>query len=223
LTIGPSVSRDRWQSELRICKECFENRVRDASLETAHRLSARFALRQLLTEVDSAAGIAASLADRDHVHDLVEAAVAGEREPVPDHLPAGGLDGSHARVGGEVRFARKPSHVAHHADDLRGQDGTHAEDLGEGGARGLHLLPDALVQIGDPLVEGANVTHYLGGHSLSGSRWFVPWSDSPQQPGGGIGAELLADGVAEKVPHSSTCKRFRARVRSATRSISASP
>ena len=72
------MSRDRLQSELRICKECFENRVRDASLETAHRLSARFALRQLLTEVDSAAGIAASLADRDHVQHLVEAAVAGE-------------------------------------------------------------------------------------------------------------------------------------------------
>jgi hypothetical protein len=49
-------------------------------------------------------------------------------------------------------------------------------------------------------VEGANVTHYLGGHSLSGSRWFVPWCDSPQQPGGSIGGELLADGVAEKVP-----------------------
>jgi hypothetical protein len=99
-----------------------------------------------------------------------------------------------------VRFARKPPHVAHDAHDLRGQDRSHAENLGEGGARGLHLLPDALVQIGDPPVEGANVTHYLGGQLLSGSRRFVPWSDSPQQPGGGIGTELLADGVGEKVP-----------------------
>src|SRR5215216_3352726 len=131
--VGPSVSRDRLQSELRICQECLENRVRDASLETAHRLPARFALRQLLTEVGSAAGIAASLADRDHVQHLVEAAVPGQREPVPDHLPAGGLDGSQARVGGEVRPTRKPSHVAHDADDLRGQDRSHAEDLGEGG------------------------------------------------------------------------------------------
>ena len=34
---------------------------------------------------------------------------------------------------------------------------------------------------------------------LSGSRWFVPWSDSPQQPGGGVSGELLPDGVGEKV------------------------
>jgi hypothetical protein len=37
------VSRVRLQSELRICKECLVNRVRDASLEAAHRLPARSA------------------------------------------------------------------------------------------------------------------------------------------------------------------------------------
>ena len=117
-----------------------------------------------------------------------------------------------------MRFARKPSHVARDADDLRGQDRSHTENLSEGGARGLHLLPDALVQIGDPPLEGANVTHYLGGQSLSGTRWLVPWSDSPQQPGGYIGGELLELTVSERRSRSSTCKRFRARVRSATRS-----
>ncbi len=74
LLLGCSVSRDRSRSELRICNERFENRIRDAPLEAAHRLPARLALRQLLTMVRSATRIAASLADRNHVHDLVEVA-----------------------------------------------------------------------------------------------------------------------------------------------------
>ena len=99
-----------------------------------------------------------------------------------------------------MRLARDAGDVANDTDDLCRQNGSYPEDFGEGGARGLHLLPDALVQIGYPPVERANVTHYLGGQSLSGSRWFVPWSDSPQQLGGGVSGELLADVVGEKVP-----------------------
>jgi hypothetical protein len=63
------------------------------------------------------------------VHDLVEAAVAGERNPVSDDLPAGSLDGGDPYVGGEVRFAREPSDVAHDPDQLRRQDRADAEDL----------------------------------------------------------------------------------------------
>ena len=88
LTIGPSVSSRCERSARRIRDERPEHGIRDASLEAAHRLPARLALRQLLPMVRPAAGIAAGLADRDHVHDLVEPAVPGEREPVPDHLPA---------------------------------------------------------------------------------------------------------------------------------------
>jgi hypothetical protein len=44
-----------------------------------------------------------------------------------------------------VRLGRKAPHVPHRTDDLRGQDGTYAEYLGEGGARGFYLGFDAPV------------------------------------------------------------------------------
>ena len=116
-----------------------------------------------------------------------------------------------------MRLAREACDVANDADDLCRQNGSYPEDFGEGGARSLHLLPDALVQIGYAPVEGANVTHYLGGQLLSGSRWFVPWSDSPQQPEA-ASAESCFLTMSERRFRRSTCKRFRARVRSATRS-----
>jgi hypothetical protein len=48
---------------------------------------------QFLEVVSSPARAAAGLADGNHVQHLVEVAVAGERDPMPDHLSAGGLDG----------------------------------------------------------------------------------------------------------------------------------
>ena len=83
--------------------------------------------------------VAASLTNGDHVHDLVEAAVAGERDPVPEHLPAGGLYGSNPSVGGEMPLAREATYVTDDADDLGRQDRPDTEDLGEGGARGFDL------------------------------------------------------------------------------------
>src|SRR3569623_1442654 len=60
---------------------------------------------------------------------------------------------------------REACHVADRADDLGGQDGTHAEDLGEGGARGLHLGLYATVQVRDLLVLRPDVAQYLRGQA----------------------------------------------------------
>src|SRR5918994_6957737 len=76
--LGPSVSSRGERNAPRICDERTVHSIRDASLEAAHRLPARLALRQLLTMVRPATRIASSLADRNHVHDLVEATVPGQ-------------------------------------------------------------------------------------------------------------------------------------------------
>jgi hypothetical protein len=197
---GPSVSSDRLRSELRICDERFENRVRDAPLEAAHRLSARLALRQLLPMVrPTARGIAASLADGDHVHDLVEAALPGKRESVPDHLAAGSFNWRHACVGSEVSLARKARDVADHSHDLRCQDRPDAEDLGERGTGGLHLNSDALVEFRYPSIQGTHVSHHLGGQASADSSCWMLGPSAAQQLGGGIGAELLLDRIGEEV------------------------
>src|SRR5215217_2594939 len=105
------------------------------------------------------ARVAAGLADSDHVHDLVQAAVTCQRNSVPDHLAAGGFDGSHARVGGEMSLAREPRDVADDPHDLGREDSSYAEDPGEGGARGLNFFCDATLQVGDPPIEGSHVSH----------------------------------------------------------------
>jgi hypothetical protein len=44
-----------------------------------------------------------------------------------------------------VSLGREARHVADRTDDLGGQYGTYAEDLGEGGAGSFYLTFDALV------------------------------------------------------------------------------
>src|SRR3712207_3047267 len=118
---------------------------------------------------------------------MVETAVAGQREPVPDHLSAGDLHGGDSGVGGEVALGREPSDVPNQGDDLRGQDRTYAEDVGEGGARGLHLLADAGVEVGDPPVEGAHVAQELGSQlptdRLAGRTRIVARTNAPEDAG----------------------------------------
>jgi hypothetical protein len=80
---------------------------------------------------------------------------------MPDDLATRGFDGSNAGVGGEVLLVREPPYVTHDPEDLRCQNRSYAEDLGEGGPRSSHLLPDALVQRGDLPIEGAHIAHQL--------------------------------------------------------------
>src|SRR5215208_4462608 len=199
-TLGPSVSRDRLRSELRICDQHPEHRVGDTPLEAAHRLPARLALRQLLTMIRPAAHvIAASLADRNLVHDLVEATIPCERELVSDHLAAGSFDWRHARVRSEVSLAWEARDVADYSHDLRGQDRADAEDLGEHGARGLHLSCDTLVELRYPPIKSAHISHHLGGQPSADPSCWMLGPGAAQQFGGSIGRELLPDRIGEEV------------------------
>jgi hypothetical protein len=90
------VSSNCERSPRRVSNERLEHHVGDAPLEAPHRLPARLAFPKLLPVVGPAARIASGLADGDHVHDLVEATVARQRDLVPEHLAARGFDGSDA-------------------------------------------------------------------------------------------------------------------------------
>src|ERR687890_119778 len=128
---------------LRICHKARENGIGDASLEAPQRLLAGLALSDLLAVVGSAPSIRPGLAYRHHVQGVVEVSVAGQRKPVAHHLPTGGLNRRRARVGSKVAPAREALHAADRPDDLRGQYGTYAEDLREGGTGSFHLGFDA--------------------------------------------------------------------------------
>jgi hypothetical protein len=60
-----------------------------------------------------------------------------------------------------VGLGREARHVADRTDDPRGQDGTYAQDLGEGGAGGLHLGFDAPVEVLDLPVQRPDVAQHL--------------------------------------------------------------
>ena len=64
-----------------------------------------------------------------------------------------------------MRFAREACYVAYTPQDRCGQDGTYAEDLGEGAARRFHLGFDARVQVSDLPVQRPYVAQYLGGQA----------------------------------------------------------
>jgi len=64
-----------------------------------------------------------------------------------------------------VPLAREASHVADRPGDRRRQDGTYAEDLGEGGARGLHLGFYASAQVRDLPIQRPDVAQHLGGQA----------------------------------------------------------
>src|SRR5215208_7268674 len=143
--LGSSLSSRTARGHPRICHKALEDGIGDAPLEAPQRLLTRFALRHLLAVVGSTPGVRPGLTHRDHVQGVVELTVSGQRELMTHYLAAGGLHRCRATVGGEVRLAREALHVAGRPNDPRGQYGTHAEDLGEGGAGSFYLGFDALV------------------------------------------------------------------------------
>jgi hypothetical protein len=62
---------------------------------------------------------------------MVEAAVAGSGEPVPDLITGGGVDGGAAVVGGEVVPAREPGDVTDFGQDAPGDEGADTVELGQ--------------------------------------------------------------------------------------------
>src|SRR5215207_3192992 len=159
--LGSSLSSGAARRRARIRHQAPEDDIADAPLEAPQRLLTRFALRDLLAVVGPAPSVRPGLADGDHVQGVVELAVPGQREPVAHHLPAGGLHRRRAGVGGEVGLGREPRHVADRPDDLRGQYGTYAEDLGEGGTGSFYLGFYAPVQVRDLSIQRTDVAQDL--------------------------------------------------------------
>src|SRR3954451_23727876 len=86
--LGSSLSSGAARRRLRIRHEAPEDGVADAPLEASKRLLTGLALSDLLAVVGATPGIRPGLAGGDHVHCVVELAVAGQREPVAHHLLA---------------------------------------------------------------------------------------------------------------------------------------
>src|SRR5215213_8734037 len=128
--LGSSLSSGAARGCLRILQKAPEDGIGDAPLEAPQRLFARFALRDLLAVVGAAPNVRPGLRGGDHVQGVVEVSVAGQREPMAHHLPAGGLKRRRSGVRGEMGFGREAPHVAYSPDDPGGQDGSYAEDLG---------------------------------------------------------------------------------------------
>ena len=63
---------------------------------------------------------------------MVEAPVAALGEPVHDPAARRTLDGGGAVVGGELVAAGEAANVAGEADEVAGDDGTDAEQVGQG-------------------------------------------------------------------------------------------
>ncbi len=64
-------------------------------------------------------------------------------------------------------LGREAHHVADRTDDPRGQYGTYAEDLGEGGAGGFHLGFDEPIQVSDLSIQRPDVAQHLRSQSPS--------------------------------------------------------
>src|SRR5215203_7497856 len=155
--LGSSLSSGAVRRGLRVCHEAPEDGVADASLETPQRLLAGLALLYLLAVVGAAPSVRSGLAYRHHVQGVVEVSVAGQRKPVAHRLPTGGLNRRRAGVRGEVGLGREALHAADRPDDLRGQYGTYAEDLREGGTGSFHLGFDAPIQVRDLSIQRPDV------------------------------------------------------------------
>ena len=77
----------------------------------------------LAAVVGTAGGVVAQLDDPGDVEHVVEAAVAGAREPMAQMLAAGGIDRGSASPGREVVAVGKPGDVAHVGENAGGAAG----------------------------------------------------------------------------------------------------
>src|SRR3954454_472047 len=151
--LGSSLSSGAARRLLRIRQEAPEDCIADAPLEAPQRFLAGLALICLLVVVSPAPSIRPGLAYRHYVQGVVEVSVACHREkacgaPPPRSMSQAAPCLRRRRSSSAPWWGNAPRRLPR-PDDLRSQDGTYAEDLGEGGARGLHLGFDTPVQVGD--------------------------------------------------------------------------
>jgi hypothetical protein len=103
--------------------------------------------------------------------------------------------------------------------DPGGQYGTHAEDLGEGGAGSFHLGFDAPVQVLDLSVQRPDVAQHLRSQPpAQAGRGAALESHATQDARGSVSRERPGHPAGEEVPQEPVQAASSARVRSATRS-----
>ena len=115
-------------------------------------------------------------------------------------------------------LGRETCHTADRPDDLGGQYGTHAKDIGEGGVASFYLGFDVSIELCDLSLQCPDVAHDL--------RSQPPATAGPEEPCGRMPRRMRAARRVESVPGTppgtrsrrSPCRRLNARVRSATKS-----
>src|SRR5512147_2285329 len=107
----------------------------ECELEATPHLPVRLALSRALDLVGARLLVAAQPRDRDGVQRPVEVAVPAAVEPVPDALPAAGLQWGGAGERGERGLTAHPPRMRPGDEQLRGDDGPDA-GLGEAGPAG---------------------------------------------------------------------------------------
>jgi hypothetical protein len=78
--------------------------------------------------------LVAELGDRGHVDRVINSPVAAQGQAVDLPVPRRHLDRGGAVAGGEVMGAGEPGRVPDVTDDGASDDGSDAEEVGEGGA-----------------------------------------------------------------------------------------
>src|SRR5918911_3297133 len=100
-----------------------------------------------------------------------------------------------------MRLGREACHVADSPHDPRGQDGTYAEDLGEGATGGFYLGFDALVEVGDLPIQRADVAQHLRSQlPAQAGRGAALGTYGAQGARCPLGGELPSHPAGEEVP-----------------------
>jgi len=110
------------------------------------------------------------------VEHVVEAAVAGAGQPVPDMLAGGGVDGGGAGPGGEPVAVGETGHIVDIGEDPGGAGRADPEDLQQCAAAGDDVLAQPAEELLQFAVEGVDLADQLGGQRPAGP------------PGGVLGA-----------------------------------
>src|ERR1700676_1052013 len=191
------MSRSRLSSRaLLLCveTELAVHGVADVSLEGADGYPLGLSLGEHPVEVDPTFGVVlADLADGHHVDGVVELTVAPSTEPVDDPTTGGQLDGSYSGIGGELVPGGEPTDIPGVADQLTGQDGTDAVELGQRGPRGPNGSLDALVGLLQLHVESPHVVKQLQGQVVAGLFHRGHRIEGTEQPHRVRSVEFLGD------------------------------
>jgi hypothetical protein len=141
----------------------------------------------------------ADLHHRHHVQGVVEPAVTSPRQPMANHLAAGGLQRRGAGVGGEVVLAREPTDVTDLTEEPGGQHRPDPKQLHQAGVGPGDRRRDARLHRLYAPVQVAHVGDEVGGDLVAGDRRRSGGSDRGEQGGGAPGGEVTAGAAWDQV------------------------